>query len=113
MAKRGITSERSCRGVGRYSPALKAGGLGLVSGQGPVDPETLAVAGNTIEEQTLYTLDTVASLFAAAGARLEDVMKVTAYLARLEEVDRVNAIYASYFREPGPEHTTTRRSTLC
>lgn len=105
-ARQSITSERAPRGVGPYSPALKAAGLVFVSGQGAVDPETLAVVGGTIGEQARYTLDKVMSLLAAAGSGPDEVMKVTVYLANLDDVGQFNAVYETYFSEPRPARTT-------
>jgi len=35
-----------------FSQAVVAGGLVFVAGQGPLDPETGAIVGDTVQEQT-------------------------------------------------------------
>jgi len=85
-----------------YSPALRAGDTVYVSGQIPVDPATGKVMGTTIEEQAAIVLDRLRSLLAAAGAGLDDCVKVTVYLSDLAEWGRFNKVYATYFHVPYP-----------
>ena len=42
-----------------YSQAVKAAGLVFVSGQGPLDPSTGTVIGDTTEEQTRQCLTNI------------------------------------------------------
>jgi 2-iminobutanoate/2-iminopropanoate deaminase len=91
---------------GAYSQAIRAGEFVYVSGQGPLDPATGAVVGETIEEQTARTLDNVKTILAAAGATLDDVVKSTVHLSSMDLFDRFNDVYASYFPDPKPARTT-------
>ena len=73
-----------------------------VSGQIPLDPATGKVLGETIEEQAAEVLNRVRSLLEAAGAGLDDCVKVTVYLADLAEWGRFNKVYATFFNPPFP-----------
>ena len=64
-----IVSDRASGGTGGYTPALRAGDFVFVSGQGPLDPQTLAVLGGTVGEQTTHTLRNVLALVEAARRR--------------------------------------------
>ena len=55
-----------------YSQAVKAGGLVFVAGQGPFDPVTGEVVGETIQEQTRQCLRNVEAILAAAGSSFLD-----------------------------------------
>ena len=91
---------------GPYSPGTKAGGFIFVSGQTAVDPKTGQVVGSTIEEQTERTLENVRIIVTAAGASLEDVVRVTVYLADITNFSRMNEVYKRYFSHEPPARTT-------
>jgi 2-iminobutanoate/2-iminopropanoate deaminase len=90
---------------GHYSSAMVAGDFVFLSGQTPRDAER-KVIGDSIEEQARATLDNVARVLAAAGAELEDIVKITVYLTDLTLFSRFNALYASYFPRHKPARTT-------
>ena len=92
---------------GAYSHAIRAGDLVFVSGQGPIDPETGEVREGSIEQQTELTLRNVEAIARAAGGSLADVVKVSAYLASLDEFAGYNAAYERMFAAtPRPARTT-------
>jgi len=103
-----IRTDGAPRGTGAYSQAIRAGDLVFISGQGPLDPETLEVRGATIEEQTEHTLRNLAAVAAAAGGGLADVVKVSAFLSSIDLFPAFNATYERIFAtEPRPARTTT------
>jgi 2-iminobutanoate/2-iminopropanoate deaminase len=89
-----------------YSPAIVAGDHIYVSGQGPIDPATGQIQGDSIEEQVELTLNNVQRILHAANATTDDAVKVTAYLSDLNHFDRYNAVYRRFFAEPRPARTT-------
>jgi 2-iminobutanoate/2-iminopropanoate deaminase len=94
--------------VGAYSQAIRAGDFVFVSGQGPLDPSTGQIAGDTIEKQTELTLRNVEAIARAAGGSLDDVVKVSAFLSSIETFSAFNAAYERIFtNEPRPVRTTT------
>ena len=106
-------TRRALRGVnptdlkpgGHYSSAMVAGDFVFLSGQTPRDADR-KVIGDSIEEQTRATLANVERVLAAAGAGLDDVVKVTVYLTDLTLFSRFNALYASWFAQHKPARTT-------
>jgi 2-iminobutanoate/2-iminopropanoate deaminase len=92
--------------VGAYSPAVRAGGLIFVSGQVPKDPRTRQTVGSTVREQTRVVLENAARVLQQAGASLDDVVSVTAYLADIGDWDEFDAAYREAFRAPYPTRTT-------
>jgi 2-iminobutanoate/2-iminopropanoate deaminase len=104
---RPIVSDRAARGTGGYTPALVAGDLIFVSGQGPLDPDTNEVRGTTVAEQTRYTLENVVSLVEAAGGSRQAILRCNCYLASIDLFDEFTAAYESFFAEqPRPTRTT-------
>jgi 2-iminobutanoate/2-iminopropanoate deaminase len=104
---RPVFSQRASRGTGGYTPALVAGDYVFVSGQGPLHPETLAVLGTTVAEQTRHTLENVVALVEAAGGTREDIVRCNCYLASIDLFDEFTIAYEQYFaHEPRPTRTT-------
>jgi 2-iminobutanoate/2-iminopropanoate deaminase len=106
MSKQAIAPASGPRPGGAYSPGLRVGDFVFVSGQGPIDPATGQVVGDTIEAQTARVLDNIKAILEAGGASMADVVKVTAHLTDLALFDRYNRVYATYFPDPKPTRTT-------
>lgn len=81
MPKQIIHTDDAPKAPPAYSQAVKAAGLVFVSGQGPFDPATGKVAGETIQEQTRQCLRNVEAILRAAGSSLERVVSATFILA--------------------------------
>lgn len=106
MPKQQISTKKGAPPGGAYSQGLKAGDFVFVSGQGPLDPETGKIVGETIEEQVARTLENIKTILEAAGATMADVVKVSAHLSDLSLFERYNKVYATYFPDPKPTRTT-------
>ena len=91
--------------VGAYSPAVRAGDFVFISGQVPVDPKTQKVVSEDFEAQVRQTLSNVKAALGAAGATLDDVVSVIAYLTSMDDWGRFNDIYKETFRAPYPTRT--------
>lgn len=102
-----IRTDAAPRGTGAYSQAIRAGDFVFISGQGPLDPQTLEVRGATVTEQTELTLRNLATIAEAAGGTLADVVKVSAFLSSIDLFADFNAAYEQAFAEPRPARTTT------
>ena len=92
--------------VGAYSPAARAGNLIFISGQVPKDPRTGAVTGSDVRTQTRQVLANAERALNAAGATLDDVVAVTAYIARMDDWPDFDAEYRTILRPPYPTRTT-------
>jgi 2-iminobutanoate/2-iminopropanoate deaminase len=92
--------------AGAYSRAVRAGEMIYVSGQVPRDLVTGELQGDTLAEQTRAVLENVRLVLAAAGATMDDVVSVTAYLEEIGDWGEFNTIYREAFRPPYPSRTT-------
>jgi 2-iminobutanoate/2-iminopropanoate deaminase len=102
-----IVSDRASGGTGGYTPALRVGDFLFASGQGPLAPQTLAVRGDTVGEQTTRTLDNVLALVEAGGGDATTIVRCTCYLASIDLCDEFTAAYERFFsHEPRPTRTT-------
>jgi reactive intermediate/imine deaminase len=82
---------------GHYSHATAAGGFVFTSGQLPIPPDGNLDPQMSFGDQARLTLANVKAALAAAGARLEDVVKVNVYVTSMENWAEFNAIYAQVF----------------
>lgn len=90
---------------GHYSPAIRAGDLVFVSGQGPVRPGDNAVPDN-FAEQVRQTLRNLATVLEHAGASLADVVKVGVFLSDVTRFREFDAAYREFFGDGPPARTT-------
>jgi 2-iminobutanoate/2-iminopropanoate deaminase len=88
-----------------FSLGLQVGGFVFLAGQGGHDPAT-GKLGETIEEQTQRTLETIEALLAEAGCSRADVVSCVVHLSDLAHFERYNAVYERFFAEPRPVRTT-------
>jgi 2-iminobutanoate/2-iminopropanoate deaminase len=92
--------------AGAYSPAVLAGPFIFLAGQVPKDPHTGQLVGTDVREQTRATLENCRRVLAAAGASLDDVVNVTAYLQSMDDWQAFDDVYRTFFTEPRPARTT-------
>jgi 2-iminobutanoate/2-iminopropanoate deaminase len=85
-----------------YSQAVRAGGLIFVSGQGPFDPATGAVLGDTIQEQTRQCLQNVQAILEAAGSSLDKVVSATFILGDEADFAGMNEEWLKWFPKDQP-----------
>lgn len=94
--------------TGAYSDGVLIDGFLFVSGQAAVDFKTSKFILGTIEEETVRTLENIKAIIEAAGGTMEDIVKCTAHLADINDFDRYNVVYASYFTGIKPARTTVQ-----
>ena len=93
---------------GNYSQAIVAGGLLFVAGNGPYDPRTREVVGETIEEQTDRTMRNIAAILRGAGLDWSHVVNTTAYLEHLQrDWADFDHVYGTFLAPPYPARATT------
>ncbi len=97
-----IHTDRAPKAIGPYSQAVRVGTTVYLSGQIPLDPATMEMVTGDIEAQIRRVFDNLAAVADAAGGSLSDAVKVNVYLTDLGNFSKVNAIMATYFREPYP-----------
>ena len=107
-----IVTPDAPKAIGPYSPALKAGNLLFLSGQVPIDPATGALVEGDISVQTERVMRSIAALLAAAGAGFEHVVRMTVFLADMNDFAAMNAVYGRFVVEPAPTRTTVQVARL-
>lgn len=111
MPKQTFHTDQAPAALGPYSQATSAGGLVFVSGQIPLDPETGELAEG-MQAQADRAFANLKSVCAAAGATLDDVVRLTIYLVDLADFALVNETMAGLFGEPYPARVTIQVAAL-
>ena len=107
-----IETDAAPSGRGPFSQAIKHGDMIYVSGQGPVDPESGTLVGETIEEETRATLENIERILEAAGSSLDNVVKATVFLQDMENYDAVNDVYGELMSAPYPARSAVEVADL-
>jgi len=102
MAKEPIHTARAPAAIGPYSQAIRAGNTVYLSGQIPLDPQTMELVKGDIRGQIRQVFDNLAAVAAAAGGSLANAVRLTVYLTDLANFPVVNEIMAEYCKEPYP-----------
>ena len=92
--------------VGPYNHAVKSGGLLFCSGQVPVDPGTGKLVEGSIGDQTHRCLENLQIVAAAAGASLDDAVRMGVYVTDMGTFPEVNTAYATFFGDEPPARST-------
>ena len=98
----------SAAGPYPYSQAVVAAGLIFVSGQGPIDPATGRVVGDTIQEQTRQALRNVQAILEAAGSSMDRIVNVTFVLSEPADFPGLNEEWARWFPTDPPARSGAR-----
>jgi 2-iminobutanoate/2-iminopropanoate deaminase len=91
-----------------FSQAVRAGGLNFVSGQGPFDPESGAIVGATVQEQTRQCLTNIRAILEAAGSSLDRVVSATVILVDPGDFAGMNEEWRRWFPADPPARQGAR-----
>jgi reactive intermediate/imine deaminase len=110
--KETISTDEAPAAVGAYSQATTDGDLLFTAGQIPLTPDGELLDDASVAEQTAQALDNVVAVLAAGGATTDDVLKVTVYLADIDDFDEMNETYAGYFEGSPPARSAVAVADL-
>jgi reactive intermediate/imine deaminase len=102
MNKTAIHTENAPAAIGTYSQAIAAGNVIYLSGQIPLDASTGEIIDSDIRSQIEQVFDNLKAVSEAAGASLQNAVRITIYLTDLNNFAAVNEIMARYFEQPYP-----------
>ena len=101
-----VTANPGPPAAGPYSHAVKSGAHLFVSGQVHLDPETGQLVDGTPAEKAKRCLDNLTIIAEAAGAKLENAVRVAVYVTDISVFAEMNEAYATYFPTDPPARTT-------
>ena len=102
MSRQIIKTGKAPNAIGPYSQAVRHGDTVYLSGQIPLDPETMELVAGDIGAQAHRVFMNLRAVCEAAGSGLEGIVKLNVYLTDLGNFAAVNQIMTEYFSEPYP-----------
>lgn len=106
-----VETEKAPKALGSYAQAKVVGNFVFTSGQIAIDPETNEVIQGFIDVQAKQVLENLKAVLEAAGSSLNNVVKVTVYLADMNDFVKMNEIYSKYFKNK-PARSTVQVARL-
>lgn len=112
--KKIVQTDLAPKAIGPYSQAVKVTCVETlyVSGNLPLNPQTMEIVGSTAAEQCKLVMENLGEVLKAGSANYKDVVKTTIYLADMNDFASVNEVYASYFPDNPPARATVEVSRL-
>ena len=112
MKKQLISTDKAPSAIGAYSQAIKAGDTVYISGQIPLNPQTMSVVDGGFEAQSRQVLANLSAVAQAAGGQLSDAVKLTVYVTDLDDFATLNDVMAEVLPEPFPARAVVQVSAL-
>ena len=102
MSKQVISTPNAPGAIGAYSQAVRAGNTIYLSGQIPLDPASMEVVDGDFRDRATQVFKNLTAVIEAAGATVDQVVKLTVFLTDLGDFATVNEVMAEHFGKPYP-----------
>lgn len=100
--KQTISTQDAPSAIGAYSQAVRAGDFVYLSGQIPLDPNSMEVVEGDFRARAQRVFKSLEAVTQAAGGSLQNIVKLTVYLTDLNDFALVNETMAEFFDQPFP-----------
>ena len=107
-----VSTPAAPQAIGTYSQAIRAGDTVYLSGQIPLDPQTMEIVAGGFEAQARRVFENLRAVAAAAGGDLSRAVKLNIYLTDLGNFAELNRVMAAYFTAPYPARATLGVASL-
>ncbi|WP_281166138.1 RidA family protein [Liquorilactobacillus sicerae] len=97
--KKAITTSEAPQALGAYSQAVKVGKTIYCSGQIGLNPQTGNFISEEVTEQAKQALKNLKAVLAKANFKVNDIVKVTIFMTRISDFDKINKVYTEFFKE--------------
>ena len=95
--KKIIITDKAPAPIGPYNQAVLIGNMLYTSGQIAIDPISMELVIDSIENETIQVMTNMKAVLEAANMTFENVVKTTIFLMDMNDFASVNKIYATYF----------------
>lgn len=97
--KKIIYTDKAPAPIGPYNQAVLSGNTLYTSGQIALDPMTMQLVTETIENETKQVMENMKAVLDAAGMTFENVVKSTIFIMNMGDFAKINSVYETYFNE--------------
>ena len=109
--KKKIQTKKAPSAIGPYSQAIEAGDMIYLSGQIPLDPETMELVQGE-ERQIRQVFDNISAICEEANCSLNEIVKLNVSLQDLSMFSLVNNVMSELFTEPYPARAALQVAKL-
>ncbi len=107
-----IKTDKAPAAVGPYSQGTKIGNMIFTSGQLHIDPETSQLVEGDIKDLARLALNNIKEVLSAAGADVEDIVKVSVFVQDIDQFGAINEVYADFFGDHKPARSLVEVAKL-
>ncbi|EKD73734.1 MAG: YjgF-like protein [uncultured bacterium] len=107
-----VSSTHAPKAIGPYSHAIKAGETVYLSGQIPLDPNSMMLVSSDFKAQANQVFTNIQWVAEDMGSKLNQIAKLTIYLTDIANMPVLNEVMMQYFNAPYPARTTIQVSAL-
>ncbi len=107
-----ISTDLAPAAIGTYSQAVRIDRTVYISGQIPLDPDSMTLVSSDFAAQAERVFENLKGVCEAAGGSLGHCVKLTLYLTDLSHFQTVNETMARYFNEPYPARAAVQVAAL-
>ncbi len=97
-----IHTDQAPAAIGTYSQAVRVDKTVYLSGQIALDPRSMNLVNDSIEQEIRQVLLNLSAVCAAAGGSLAHIVKLQVYLTDLAHFASVNSLMAEFMQAPYP-----------
>lgn len=97
-----IKTDSAPAAIGTYSQAVKVDNTVYLSGQIPLDPQSMEIVSDDFTAQARQVFKNLQAVCGAANGSLNHIVKLNLYLTDLGNFGSVNEVMAEFFEEPYP-----------
>ncbi|MFC6877929.1 RidA family protein [Flavobacterium myungsuense] len=113
MSKKIITTQNAPAPIGPYNQAVLKSNTLYISGQIALNPKTMELVLETIEQETTQIMNNLKAILDEAGMTFENVVKSSIFIMNMNDFSAINTVYGSYFDEKtAPARETVQVSCL-
>ena len=111
--KKIIKTDNAPKPIGPYNQAILKNNLLFISGQIALDPVSMKLKNQTIEEETNQVMLNLKHILKEANMDFDNVVKTSIFLSDMNLFNKVNDIYSKYIiKEDEPARETIAVKTL-
>ena len=113
MSNRAVIATQSApQAIGPYSQGIKVGNTVWISGQIPLDPDSMELVSGDVAAEAQQVFKNLLAVAEASGGTLDDAVKINISLTDLNDFEAVNAVMTSHFSEPYPARACVQVAAL-
>jgi len=112
MKKEIIATDKAPNAIGTYSQAVKCDNTVYISGQLPMNPQTMTLIDGDLSDQIEQIFDNLEAITQAAGGTLADIVKLNVFLTDMADFPILNQVMEKRFTQPYPARAAVAVKSL-